>query len=104
MFFMLTSCSRAQKPVTANKSATELNELWKDKKVLIVYLSWTINTGEHGVAEDRSWHVWHNITLHTGDLNLFKDDATRLMQWGILHDLAAMPFGNYLPGKVAFGI
>jgi len=57
---------------------------------------------DNKVPDDRAWNVWHNIALHVGDLNLFKDDTTRLMQLGILYDLAAMPFDRKLdPDDVA---
>lgn len=42
---------------------------------------------EHGVPDDRTWKVWDNIALHTTDISLFKDDASRLTQLGILYDL-----------------
>lgn len=51
---------------------------------------------DNDVPEDRAWNVWHNIALHVGDLNMFKDDTTRLMQMGILYDLSAMPFSRNL--------
>ncbi|WP_347528697.1 hypothetical protein [Mucilaginibacter sp. CAU 1740] len=46
---------------------------------------------ERGVPDERTWQVWHNIALHVGDMNLFKDEATRIMQFGILYDLTALP-------------
>ncbi|SFN18272.1 HD domain-containing protein [Chitinophaga sp. YR627] len=46
---------------------------------------------ERGISDERSWKVWHNIALHVGDINLFKDETTRLMQLGILYDLTALP-------------
>lgn len=46
---------------------------------------------DNGITDDRAWQVWHNIALHVGDLNLFKDEPTRLMQQGILYDLTALP-------------
>lgn len=46
---------------------------------------------EHGVPEERAWRVWHNIALHVGDMNLFKDEPTRIMQYGILYDLTTLP-------------
>lgn len=54
---------------------------------------------KNDVPDERTWNVWNNIALHVGDLNLFKDDSTRLMQFGILYDLSAMPFGKKLDPK-----
>jgi hypothetical protein len=46
---------------------------------------------DRGVDDDRSWKVWNNIALHTTDISLYKDDASRLTQLGILYDLTALP-------------
>ncbi|QEM04061.1 HD domain-containing protein [Mucilaginibacter rubeus] len=54
---------------------------------------------EHGVSDERAWKVWHNIALHVGDLNLFKDDATRMLQYGILYDITGLPAGFELDAQ-----
>jgi hypothetical protein len=41
----------------------------------------------HEVSSDRAWKVWDNIALHPWDVNLFRDDTSRLMQLGILYDV-----------------
>lgn len=46
---------------------------------------------DHGVEDDRTWRVWGNIASHTIDINLFKEDESRLSQLGILFDVIALP-------------
>ncbi|RRA49258.1 metal-dependent phosphohydrolase [Acidipila sp. EB88] len=40
-----------------------------------------------GVADDRAWRVWDNIALHQWDINLYRDDTSRLLQKGIYFDV-----------------
>ena len=40
-----------------------------------------------GVADDRAWRAWDNIALHAFDINLFRDDTSRLLQLGIRYDV-----------------
>ena len=35
--------------------------------------------------------VWDNIALHTWDINLFRDDSSRLMQLGLAYDVSGVP-------------
>ena len=37
-----------------------------------------------GVSRERAQDVWDNIALHTWDINLYRDDTSRLMQLGVL--------------------
>ncbi|WPU99179.1 HD domain-containing protein [Mucilaginibacter sp. cycad4] len=46
---------------------------------------------DRGVSDDFTWKVWHNIALHTTDISLYKDDASRCSQFGILYDIIALP-------------
>ncbi|WPU99183.1 HD domain-containing protein [Mucilaginibacter sp. cycad4] len=46
---------------------------------------------DHGVADDRAWKIWDNIALHTTDISLYKDEGSRILQFGILYDLVALP-------------
>ena len=46
---------------------------------------------DRGVSNDRAQKVWDNIALHTSDLNLFRDDTSRIVQLGIIHDVVGMP-------------
>lgn len=46
---------------------------------------------EWGVEEDRTWKVWTNIAAHTWDINLFKENESRISQLGILYDVIALP-------------
>ncbi len=45
---------------------------------------------EKGVARERAQNVWDNIALHTWDINLFRDDTSRLMELGILYDVVGV--------------
>lgn len=45
----------------------------------------------HGVPSDRAQRVWDNIALHTWDINLFRDDTSRITQLGIVHDVVGVP-------------
>jgi hypothetical protein len=40
---------------------------------------------------DRAQHVWDNIALHTWDINLFRNDTSRIAQLGIAHDVVGVP-------------
>jgi len=46
---------------------------------------------ERGVSIDRAQKVWDNIALHTWDMNLFRDDTSRLMQLGLAYDVSGVP-------------
>ena len=45
---------------------------------------------EEGVPSERAQKVWDNIALHTWDINLFRDDTSRLMELGILYDVVGV--------------
>jgi hypothetical protein len=45
---------------------------------------------EHSVSTDRAQKVWDNIALHTWDMNLLRDDTSRLMQLGLAYDVAGV--------------
>ncbi|MEW6397115.1 MULTISPECIES: HD domain-containing protein [unclassified Afipia] len=45
----------------------------------------------NGVAEARAWQVWDIIALHTWDINLYREDAARLVQFGVLYDVIGLP-------------
>lgn len=42
-------------------------------------------------SSDRAQKVWDNIALHTWDINLFRDDTSRITQLGIAHDVVGIP-------------
>jgi hypothetical protein len=51
---------------------------------------------------DRAQKVWDNIALHTWDINLFRDDTSRITQLGIAHDVVGIPDAAKLdPADVA---
>ncbi len=56
---------------------------------------------EQGVSTDRAQKVWDNIALHTWDVNLFRDDTSRLMQLGLAYDVAGVPGAQLDPTDVA---
>jgi hypothetical protein len=56
---------------------------------------------ERGVPIDRAQKVWDNIALHTWDINLFRDDTSRLMQLGLAYDVAGVPGAHLDPADVA---
>jgi hypothetical protein len=43
------------------------------------------------VSADRAQQVWDNIALHTWDINLFRNDTSRITQLGIVHDVVGVP-------------
>ncbi len=45
----------------------------------------------NGVPADRAQKVWDNIALHTWDINLFRDDTSRMMELGVLYDVLGVP-------------
>lgn len=45
---------------------------------------------------DRAQMVWDNIALHTWDINLFRDNTSRMTQLGIAHDVVGVPHGQKL--------
>lgn len=52
---------------------------------------------EKGVAPARAQGVFDNIALHTWDINLFRDDTSRLTELGIVHDVAGVPDAPLAP-------
>jgi hypothetical protein len=51
---------------------------------------------------DGAQKVWDNIALHTWDINLFRDDTSRITQLGIAHDVVGIPDAERLdPDDVA---
>jgi hypothetical protein len=55
----------------------------------------------HGVSSDRAWRVWDNIALHVWDVNLFRDDTSRLLELGIRHDVRGLSEPKLDPLDVA---
>ena len=53
------------------------------------------------VPPGRAQAVWDNIALHTWDINLFRDDTSRVMQLGIAHDVVGVPDAGLDPADVA---
>jgi hypothetical protein len=47
-------------------------------------------------STDRAQMVWDNIALHTWDINLFRNDTSRMTQLGIAHDVVGVPDGKKL--------
>ena len=45
---------------------------------------------DKGVSRGRAQSVWDNIALHTWDINLFRDDTSRLMELGVLYDVVGI--------------
>lgn len=39
---------------------------------------------DNGASADRAQKLWDNIALHTWDMNLFRDDTSRMMELGVL--------------------
>jgi hypothetical protein len=56
---------------------------------------------EKGVSNDRAQKVWDNIALHTWDVNLFRDDTSRIMELGVLYDVVGVTDGGLDPADVA---
>lgn len=56
---------------------------------------------QQGVSIDRAQKVWDNIALHTWDMNLFRDDTSRLMQLGLAYDVSGVPDAQLDPADVA---
>jgi hypothetical protein len=56
---------------------------------------------DHSVSTDRAQKVWDNIALHTWDINLFRDDTSRITQLGIAHDVVGIPGAKLDPADVA---
>ncbi len=56
---------------------------------------------QQGVSIDRAQKVWDNIALHTWDINLFRDDTSRLMQLGLAYDVSGVPGAQLEPADVA---
>ena len=60
----------------------------------------TFLTGK-GVSRERAQKVWDNIALHTWDINLFRDDTSRLMELGVLYDVVGVEDAKLDPTDVA---
>ena len=56
---------------------------------------------EQGVSADRAQQVWDNIALHTWDVNLFRDDASRFTQLGLAYDVSGVAGAELDPADVA---
>jgi hypothetical protein len=56
---------------------------------------------EKGVSSDRAQKVWDNIALHTWDVNLFRDDTSRIMELGLLYDVVGVADAGLDPADVA---
>ena len=56
---------------------------------------------EKGVSRERAQDVWDNIALHTWDINLFRDDTSRLTELGILYDVVGVADAQLDPVDVA---
>jgi len=56
---------------------------------------------EQGVSSERAQYVWDNIALHTWDINLFRDDTSRLMELGIVYDVVGLADTKLEPADVA---
>jgi hypothetical protein len=56
---------------------------------------------EKGVSSDRAQKVWDNIALHVWDVNMFRDDTSRIMELGILHDVVGVADAGLDPADVA---
>jgi hypothetical protein len=53
------------------------------------------------VPADRAQQVWDIIALHTWDINLFRNDTSRITQLGIIHDVVGVPNAGLDPADVA---
>ncbi len=56
---------------------------------------------DNAVPPERAQGVFDNIALHTWDINLFRDDTSRLTEFGIVHDVAGLPGETLDPIDVA---
>lgn len=54
-----------------------------------------------GVPKDRAQNVWDDIALHTWDINLFRGDTSRAVQFGITYDVVGFPGVELDPRDVA---
>ena len=55
---------------------------------------------EKGASLERAQSVWDNVALHTWDINLFRDDTSRLTELGILYDVVGVADANLDPADV----
>ncbi|MGP3534049.1 diguanylate cyclase [Microbacterium sp. RD1] len=46
---------------------------------------------QQGISDERAWHVWNDIALHVWDVNLFRDDSSKAMELGLVHDVVGVP-------------
>ena len=56
---------------------------------------------DHDVPGDRAQQVWDNIALHTWDINLFRNDTSRITELGIIHDVVGLADAKLDPADVA---
>lgn len=55
---------------------------------------------ERGVSADRAQKVWDAIALHVWDVNLYRDETSRIMQLGVLYDVVGLPDAGLDPSDV----
>jgi hypothetical protein len=55
---------------------------------------------DRGVSEERAQSVWDNIALHTWDVNEFRGDTSRIMQWGVAYDVSGVQDAALDPADV----
>jgi hypothetical protein len=46
---------------------------------------------DEGIPKYRAQNVWDDIALHTWDMNLFRGDTSRVVQFGIAYDVVGFP-------------
>ena len=56
---------------------------------------------DKGVSRERAQGVFDNIALHPWDINLFRDDTSRLTEFGIVHDVVGLPGATLDPADAA---
>ncbi|WP_225413144.1 HD domain-containing protein [Stigmatella hybrida] len=56
---------------------------------------------QKGVSRERAQSVWDNIALHTWDINLYRDDCSRLMELGVVYDVVGLQDAKLDPADVA---
>ncbi len=56
---------------------------------------------DKGVSRERAQGVFDNIALHTWDINLFRDETSRLTECGIVYDVGGLQGATLDPADVA---
>jgi hypothetical protein len=56
---------------------------------------------KEGVPKGRAQNVWDDIALHCWDMNLFRGDTSRAVQFGITYDVVGFPGVELDPADVA---